>query len=279
MKTCQAPDNREIVPAFVPPIDACDAHCHIFGPHDTFPYSDTASYWPPDAPEASLRKIHDRLGFTRAVLVQASCHGTDNRAMVDAIQNNPDRYRGVCIANENTDFEYLNNNGVKGVRFNFVKHLKSKPNLPLIKKICDIVEPMGWHLVIHIEDDDILIHKEFFETLTIPVVIDHMGRPKIEKGIDDEAFQTILEFVRKPNWWIKVSGSERLGDKLTDMIPFAKEIINATPRVLWGTDYPHPNIKGTMPNDADLLDLLPLMATDQQIHQILVRNPEVLYAF
>ena len=148
---CMPPDNNTKTPLYKAPPKSCDAHCHVFGPSDIFPYSQQASYWPPDADKQALKRLHDKLGIERAVLVQASCHGIDNRAMIDAIKSSNGAYRGVCIANDSfseNDFQDLHDGGVRGVRFNFVKHLGGTPNLEIMKIVLDRVKPLDWHLVI-----------------------------------------------------------------------------------------------------------------------------------
>jgi len=285
-KTCMAPDNNTKKPKYQALKNACDAHCHVFGPHSKFPYSQKASYWPPDAPESSLRKMHDILGIKRAVLVQASCHGIDNRAMVDAIQKDPKRYRGVCIADDSftdKDFKYLDDNGVKGVRFNFVTHLGGAPNLEVMENVINKVIPLGWHLVIHVNAEDIVKYADFFAKFDLTIVVDHMGRVPTSKGVEQEAYKILCEFMRKPNWWVKICGAERIAlqPPFYDAIPYAQGLVAIAPdRILWGTDYPHPNIKEHMPNDADLLDLLPLIVPDIALQKkILVDNPAKLYGF
>jgi 2-methylaconitate cis-trans-isomerase PrpF/predicted TIM-barrel fold metal-dependent hydrolase len=286
-KSCMAPDKNTKTPTYIAPKNACDAHCHIFGPHALFPYSDKATYWPPDAPEADLRKMHDTLGIQRAVLVQASCHGTDNTAMVDAIKKSNGRYKGVCIADDtftDADFKYLDDNGVKGVRFNFVAHLGGAPDLEVMEKVINKVIPLGWHLVIHVNAEDIIKYADFFAKFDLPIVVDHMGRVPTSKGVAQEAYQILLDFMKKDNWWVKICGSERIsaaGAPFYDAIPYAQGLVAVAPeRILWGTDYPHPNIKEHMPNDADLLDLIPLITSDPLLQKkILVDNPARLYGF
>ena len=285
-KTCLPPDNNTKTPCFKAPKNACDAHCHIFGPHNLFPYAQSASYWPPDAPEHSLRAMHDTLGITRAVLVQASCHGTDNRAMVDAIKTHPKRYKGVCIANDqfsDADFAYLNDHGIKGVRFNFVSHLGGAPDLVMMERVVKRIAPLGWHLVVHVNAEDILNYADFFAKFDLPIVVDHMGRVPTAGGIAQKAYQILLECMQKPNWWVKICGAERIANvpPFYDAIVYAQGLVAvAADRVLWGTDYPHPNIKQHMPNDGDLLDLLPLIVPNEHLqHKILVDNPAQLYGF
>lgn len=284
--SCMPPDNNTRTPLYKAPPQSCDAHCHVFGPHAIFPYSDKASYWPPDADKHALKRLHDKLGIERAVLVQASCHGTDNRAMLDAIKSSKGAYRGVCIANDSfseNDFQDLHDGGVRGVRFNFVKHLGGAPNLDSMKTVLERVKPLGWHLVIHVNAEDVISYAEFFDALDMDIVVDHMGRVPTTEGVGQQAYKILLERMQRDNWWMKVCGSERIsmGPPFYDAVPFAQGFIELAPeRILWGTDYPHPNIKKHMPNDADLLDLVPLIARDPAIQKkILVDNPARLYGF
>lgn len=284
--SCMPPDNNTRAPLYQAPPKSCDAHCHVFGPHPMFPYSDKAAYWPPDADKHALKRLHDKLGIERAVLVQASCHGTDNRAMIDAIKSSNGAYRGVCIANDSfneNDFQDLHDGGVRGVRFNFVKHLGGAPNLDSMKTVLQRVKPLGWHLVIHVNAEDVISYAEFFDALDLEIVVDHMGRVPTTEGVGQQAYKILLERMQRDNWWMKVCGSERIsmGPPFYDAVPFAQGFIELAPdRILWGTDYPHPNIKKHMPNDADLLDLVPLIARDAAIQKkILVDNPARLYGF
>lgn len=284
--SCMAPDNETKTPRFKAPPKSCDAHCHVFGPHATFPYSDKASYWPPDAGKDALKRIHDKLGIERAVLVQASCHGIDNRGMMDAIKTSNGAYRGVCIANDTfseNDFQDLHDGGVRGVRFNFVKHLGGAPDLTMMQTVLDRVKPLGWHLVIHVNAEDLIAYADFFNKIEMDIVVDHMARVPTSEGVGQEAYQILLDVLQRDNWWVKVCGAERIAvaPPFYDAVPYAQGLIEVAPdRVIWGTDYPHPNIKKYMPNDADLLDLVPLIARDEATqHKILVDNPARLYGF
>lgn len=284
--SCMAPDNDTRTPRFKAPPLSCDAHCHVFGPHAIFPYSDNASYWPPDADKHALKRIHDKLGIERAVLVQASCHGIDNRGMLDAIKSSNGAYRGVCIANDTfseNDFQDLHDGGVRGVRFNFVKHLGGAPNLDVMKTVLDRVKPLDWHLVIHVGAEDLIEYENFFNQLDMDIVVDHMARVPTSEGVGQKAYQILLDFMQRENWWVKVCGAERIAIQppFYDAVPYAQGLVELAPdRVIWGTDYPHPNIKRYMPNDADLLDLVPLIARDEATQKkILVDNPARLYGF
>jgi predicted TIM-barrel fold metal-dependent hydrolase len=288
-KSCMPPDPNTRVPLFKAPPKACDAHCHVFGPAHLFPYHESSSYIPPDAGKERLKAMHDILDIERAVLVQASCHGPDNRAMLDAIASSNGAYRGVCLGYKNftdNDFIDLNEGGVRGIRFNFVAHLGGAPNLDQMKGILERVVGlgMGWHLVIHVNAEDIVAYEDFFAQFDIPIVVDHMGRVPTHLGVEQPAFKILLNFMQRDNWWVKISGAERIataGPSFYDAIPYAQALIKTAPdRILWGTDFPHPNIKKHMPNDGDLLDLVPLFTADPALQQkILVDNPARLYGF
>lgn len=286
-KTCQPPDPNTKIPALVLPRGACDAHCHVFGPADLFPYHPTRSYTPPDASRQQLKHLHDLIGVERAVIVQASCHGPDNSAMIDAIAHSNGAYRGIAVINESyqdKDFEHLHANGVCGVRFNFVKHLGGAPDLDFLRRTVDRIRDYGWHLVLHFDAGDLIEYDQLLQELNIVIVIDHMGRVKAGDGIEQKPFQTLLRFMENEMFWVKICGSERCstaGPPFTDSAPFARALIEAAPdRVIWGTDWPHPNIKGTMPNDGDLVDLISHFAPEPELQRkFLVDNPARLYGF
>jgi predicted TIM-barrel fold metal-dependent hydrolase len=268
----------------LPPL-SCDAHCHVFGPGDKFPYAPGRRYTPADAPKETLAALHDFLGLDRAVIVHASAHGTDNRALLDALRWAPRRFRGVCNADDSftdRDFEELHEAGVRGVRFNFVKHLGGAPDMRMFWRILERVKPLGWHAVLHMDAVDIeRIKEEVIGKLTLPFVIDHMGRVPSAAGVGQPAFQALLEVVRRDDCWIKVSGSERISFPPYDAaLPFARALVAASPdRCLWGTDFPHPNPTHEA-DEADLVDLIPLFGPDPaQQRRLLVENPARLYGF
>jgi predicted TIM-barrel fold metal-dependent hydrolase len=285
MKTCKAPDPNPRTPAYKLPAGACDAHCHVFGPADRFPYAPDRSYTPPDAPVEDLRRVHAAIGVERAVIVQASCHGTDNTAMVDAIGRSGGAYRGIAIVDGNiTDagLEELDRGGVRGVRFNFVKHLGGTPDLEVFDRVLDRIRPLGWHVVLHLDAGDILEHAERISRIKVPFVIDHMGRVQAKNGLEQEPFRRLLKLMRNELAWVKICGPERVssaGAPFHDAVPFARQLAEAAPdRTLWGTDFPHPNIAGDMPNDGDLVDLLALAVEDETARRkILIDNPDRLY--
>lgn len=287
MNTIAPPDPNTRTPVYKAPPGACDTHCHVFGPGGVFPYAETRKYTPPDAPKVKLRKLHDGLGIERAVIVQASCHGTDNRAMLDAIATSEGRYRGVCNADETfteEEFVELHAGGIRGVRFNFVKHLGGAPDLDKMRQIIDKVAHLPWHVELHFDAKDLLEYESVLDDIPLPVVMDHMGRTPVADGADQAPFQALLNKLKdSESLWVKVSGSERIsaeGPPFSDAVPFARACIEIAPdRVIWGTDWPHPNVK-FMPNDGDLVDLIPQMAPDPEIQQkLLVDNPARLFGY
>ncbi|WP_186018019.1 amidohydrolase family protein [Burkholderia gladioli] len=285
MKSCLPPDPNPTRPSQGLPAGAWDAHCHVFGPGDVFPYAPDRSYTPPDAPYARLVDLHDFLGLERGVIVQASCHGTDNTAMLDAIARSEGRYKGVAIVDGDiTDQQLaeLDARGVCGVRFNFVAHLGGAPDLDVFDRVLERIQHLGWHVVLHLDAQDILTYADRIERIEVPFVIDHMGRVRAEAGLEQQPFAELLALMRNPLAWVKVCGAERVsvGRKpFDDAIPFARALIEAAPdRVLWGTDWPHPNISKDMPNDGGLVDLLFRFCPDAELRQkLLVDNPNRLY--
>jgi predicted TIM-barrel fold metal-dependent hydrolase len=273
--------------AFTPPPGACDAHCHIFGPAFRFPYVPERTYTPPDSGIESLERFQERLGLSRAVFVQASCHGTDNSAMVDALLRGRGRYAGVAMIDDsftNADLGALHDAGVRAARFNFVAHLGGAPDMEVFWRIVARVGSLGWHVVLHFDAVDLPAYIGLLDRLPVPYVIDHMARVDAAAGLDQEPFAGLCELLRDERAWVKVSGAERLSadgpPDYADVVPFARRVIELAPhRVLWGTDWPHPNVR-RMPDDGDLVDLLAAFAPDEATrNRILVDNPARLYEF
>jgi predicted TIM-barrel fold metal-dependent hydrolase len=287
VKSTAPPDPDTRKPKFRLPPLACDAHCHVFGPAEKFPYAPDAPYFPPDAPFERLRKLHDVLGIERAVIVHASCHGADMRVTLDAIARAKGRYRGTAIIDESCgdrDFQKMHDGGIRAVRFNFVKHLGGRPDLGFFRKTVERVKSMGWHLILHLDSTDLVEFRSEFMKLPVPMAIDHMGRVKARDGLEQRPFKTLLEFMKNENCWVKISSAERVSSKgppFTDAVPFARALIEAAPdRILWGTDWPHPNVGKHMPNDGHLVDLFAQMAPEPALQlKILVDNPARLYGF
>ena len=272
--------------AFTPPPNACDAHCHVFGPARRFPFAPNRAYTPPDAGVEEFRALQRRLGLSRAVLVQASCHGTDNAALVDALEHSGGRYAGVAMVDDSftiDDLRRLHDAGVRGARFNFVRHLGGG-DFRAFERIAERVAPLGWHLVVHLDARDLPDTAEHLRRLPCPFVIDHMARVPAGDGLDQAPFQALLELMTDERAWVKICGAERVSatgrPPYDDVVPYARALIAAAPdRVLWGTDWPHPNVRH-MPDDGDLADLLAEFAPDEPArNRILVANPESLYDF
>jgi 2-pyrone-4,6-dicarboxylate lactonase len=285
-KSCLPPDPEPKKPTLALPPGACDAHCHVFGPAARFPYAPDRSYTPPDAPVEMLRRLHAHLGIARAVIVHASCHGTQMDVTLDAIATSHGAYRGVaCVDDSITDreLEDLHRGGIRGIRFNFVKHLGGVPDLGMFYRLLKRIKPLGWHIVLHFDAEDILAQQDLLARIDVPFIIDHMGRVKAGEGVEQPPFQALLGLFRSnPLTWIKVCGAERVSvgkRPFRDAIPFARALIAADPsRILWGTDWPHPNISKDMPNDGELVDLFAEICPDAALRErILVDNPTRLY--
>jgi 2-pyrone-4,6-dicarboxylate lactonase len=275
-------------PKFSAPKGAVDAHCHVFGPGGDFPFAPERKYTPCDASKSQLWALRDFLGFTRNVLVQATCHGADNRALVDALEASSGLARGVATIKEDiTDAELdkLHAAGVRGVRFNFVKRLVDALPFDSLKRIADRIVSRDWHIVIYFESQDLPELYDFFTSLPTTLVVDHMGRPDVTKPVDGEDFALFLKFMAEnDNVWSKVSCPERISvdgpeQGYQDVVPFARKVVESFPdRVLWGTDWPHPNMKSHVPDDGKLVDMIPLFAPTAQLQQkLLIDNPMRLY--
>jgi len=274
-------------PAYVPPPGAVDAHCHVFGPGDTFPYAAERKYTPVDAGKEQLFALRDFLGFDRNVIVQATCHGADNRAMVDALRAAGDRARGVATIRpgvSRAELADLHAAGVRGIRFNFVRRLADPKPDGYYLGLAEGVAEFGWHIVVYFEAPDLAERWRLFTSLPTTVVVDHMGRPDVTQPVDGPDFAQFTRFMREhENVWSKVSGAERLSVSgppgYADVVPFARHIVETFPdRVIWGTDWPHPNMKSHMPDDGNLVDLVPRIAPTEDLQRrLLVDNPMRLY--
>jgi 2-pyrone-4,6-dicarboxylate lactonase len=281
-------------PGFRLPPGSVDAHCHVFGPGAQFPYAPERKYTPCDAGKDQLFALRDHLGFARNVVVQATCHGADNSAMIDALLNSNGQARGVAtVRRDITDNELqsMHKAGVRGVRFNFVKRLVDFTPKDELMLIASRIAEFGWHVVIYFEAQDLPELWEFFTGLPTDVVVDHMGRPDVTKPIDGPEFTLLLKFMREhPNVWSKVSCPERLSvsgpraldgerNAYRDVVPFARRVVEEFPdRVLWGTDWPHPNLNDHMPDDGLLVDYIPHIATTSALQRkLLIDNPMRLY--
>ena len=275
-------------PAFTPPPGAVDAHCHVFGPGDEFPYAPERKYTPCDAGKDRLYALRDFLGFSRNVVVQATCHGTDNRAMVDALVHSDGKARGVAAVRADIgedELAAMHAAGVRGVRFNYVKRLVDPKPDAYYRDIIEKIAAFGWHVVVYFEAADLAEKWDFFTSLPTIVVVDHMGRPDVTKSPDGPEFAQFLRLMERDNIWSKVTCPERLSKSgppaYDDFVRFGRTVVERFPdRVLWGTDWPHPNMNmvGHVPDDGRLVDMIPRIATTAELqHKLLIDNPMRLY--
>ena len=281
------PDPNTKTPTFHLPRGTVDTHTHIFGPASKYPFAADRPYSAPEAPLAMFRALHARIGCDRAVIVNATIHGTDNRVVTDAIAQSHGRYRGIGnIADTITDaeLEALNKGGIRGCRFAFLKRLGGVKDMAAFQRLTHRAAEIGWHIDIYLEPGTVPDFAPLLTALPAPYVIDHMGTVLAAKGLDDPGFTSLLDLQRRdPKCWVKITGLERasaVGKPFHDAVPFARALIdNAPDRVIWGTDWPHPNVK-IMPNDGEIVDLIPLYAPDPaKRHKLLVANPEKLFGF
>jgi len=278
-------DPRE--PGYVPPPGAVDAHCHVFGPGRVFPYAPERKYTPVDAPKEKLFALRDFLGFERNVIVQATCHGADNQALVDALLAADDRARGVATIKpgvSRSELADMHAAGVRGVRFNFVRRLADPKPDEYYRGLVDLIAEFGWHIVVYFEAADLAERWDLFTSLPTVIVVDHMGRPDVTQPVDSPGFALFQRLMHEhENVWAKLSGAERLSVSgppgYEDFVPFARHIAEIFPdRVIWGTDWPHPNMKSHMPDEGDLVDLVPRIAVTGDLQRrLLVGNPMRLY--
>ncbi len=280
-------DPEPSKPSYSPPAGAVDAHCHVFGPGDQFPFAPERKYTPCDAGKDKLFALRDYLGFERNVIVQATCHGADNRALVDALRASDEKARGVATVRDTVsadELSELHEAGVRGVRFNFVRRLVDPKPDAYYHAIIDRIAPLGWHVVIYFEAADLEERWDFFTSLPTTVVVDHMGRPDVTLPVSGPEFGRFIRLMTEhENIISKVTCPERLskigGPAYEDVVPFARTLVEQFPdRVLWGTDWPHPNMTSHMPDDGHLVDFIPQIAPTENLQQkLLVDNPMRIY--
>ena len=274
-------------PKFKVPSGAVDAHCHVFGPADKFPFASTRKYTPCDASKEQLFELRDFLGFERSVIVQATCHGNNNDALEDALIYSNGMARGIASVDQDIDhktLKRLDRAGVRGVRFNFVKRLVDSTPKDVFEKISSMIADYGWHIVVYVEAQDLAELVPFLLSLPTIVVFDHMARPDVTKGIGSKEFSLFLKLMENEKFWCKTTCPERLSkngpdENYSHVVPFMKMLAkDFSNRVLWGTDWPHPNMKSHMPDDGKLVDIIELFAPDMVTQQkLLVDNPMRLY--
>lgn len=289
-RLCPSPDANPHSPNFAIPLGATDCHAHVFGPASRYPYQENRSYTPPDAPLGQLRAMHQKLGIERLVIVQASVHGTDNSAVLDAVAANPKNFRGIAtITEEISEMELarLKDGGIRGIRVNLVDR-GGNPfgSLDALTRIAERIRDLGFHI-------ELLVHVESFAELRalatsvcVPLSVGHIGYTKAATGgIAHPGYQEFLSLLRDGYFWVKLTGPYRISAHVNfpypDVSSMAESVIAAAPdRVVWGSDWPHVMQYRAMPNDGDLLNVLAEWAPDAaQRQRILVDNPARLYGF
>lgn len=272
-------------PRYTPPPGAVDAHCHVFGPMAEFPFSPKAKYLPDDAGPDMLFALRDHLGFAKNVIVQASCHGTDNAATLDAIAKSNGKARGVAVVDpaiSRQELQRLHDGGMRGIRFNFLKRLVDDAPRDKFLEVSRRL-PKGWHVVIYFEADILEELRPFMDAIPVPLVIDHMGRPDVTQGPegpDMKAFRRLLD--SRPDIHFKPTCPDRLdptGDPWNAFADAVRPLVEDYPdRCIWGTDWPHPNMQDNIPDDGHLVDIIPRIAPTEELQRkLLVDNPNALY--
>jgi 2-pyrone-4,6-dicarboxylate lactonase len=274
-------------PTFQLPSGSVDAHCHVFGPGNVFAFASERRYTPCDAGKEQLFALRDLLGFQRNVVVQATCHGSDNSAMLDVLRSARGEARGVATVEASvseSELHEMHESGVRGVRFNYVRRLVDPEPDEYYYRIIEKIAPLGWHVVVYFEAADLEERWDFFTSITTRVIVDHMGIPDVSKPVNGPGFDRFTRLMREhENFWTKVTCPERISlsgpPNFDDVVPFARKVVEEFPdRVLWGTDWPHPNLKGYMPDDGKLVDFIPRIAPSPVLQRkLLVENPARLY--
>ncbi|HVV08623.1 amidohydrolase family protein [Amycolatopsis sp.] len=281
------PDPDPKKPSLTPPPGSCDAHCHIFGPTAKFPYAADRTFTPPEAPLEDLQRLHKFLGLDRAVIVQSAAHTTRHAVLLDALERGAGRYRGVALIRPDTpdaEVAQLHEAGVRGARLHFTPHLGPAPSMETIEAIVAKIRPYDWHLALHVAGDGAAEHEKLVRSLPLTVVIDHMGRPGLRAGLGSAPVTALLRLLDTGSVWIKLSGSDRIATRppsMADSAALARKLARHAPeRVVWGTDFPHPNTHGFVPNDGELVDLLAEIAPDAAaLERLLVTNPVQCFGF
>lgn len=285
--SCPPPHPAPRRPLLRLPAESCDSHCHVFGPSAVFPYAAQRTFTPVDVPLDQLIALHRRLGLERAVIVQSSCYGSDHGALLHTLAAGAGRYRGVALINSSTPAEQigrLHEAGVRGFRLHFLPHLGDPPTWDEVRRCVALVADRGWHAEIHLRHADIARYAGLIRSFPIPVVIDHLARVDLAQGADSDAVSALFGLLDTGDVWVKTSGADRVslaGPPYADAVEFAARLVSHAPeRVLWGTDFPHPNIAGPAPDDGLLVDLLASIAPrGDQLRRMLVQNPAEFFGF
>jgi 2-pyrone-4,6-dicarboxylate lactonase len=285
--TCPPPNPNPTRPRLKLPALSCDSHFHIFGPSKMFPYAAERAFTPYDAPKERLFALHRFLGFERGIFVQSSCHGTDHAAVLDALKDAKGRYRAVALLAPETspqEIARLKDAGFCGVRFHFLPHLGNAPSYDAMRAVMRLIAPHGWHVAIHVTGKDLLAHLDFIKGIEARVVIDHIARLDVTEGVTGAAFTTLRRLLDGGRVWVKLSGTDRVSKQappFRDAVALARALAEHAPeRMVWGTDWPHPNIDKHMPDDGQLVDSIAEIAPDESTRRrMLVDNPAELFGF
>jgi len=287
-----AADAQPHAPSFGLPGGACDCHAHICGPVAAFPYGAERIYTPPDATIESYRHLLAVLGVERAVLIQPSVYGTDNRAMLAALQAAGPGFRGVAVVEPGIsvrDVETLHRAGIRGVRLNLVDRREGRNAVPveMVRALADRIAPFGWHIEFLVNLDEAPGFAGAVADLEVPIVLGHLGYPRAgaRDWVRAPAFEGLLALLAGGRCWVKLTGPYRISGAADlpydDVDAAAARLAQAAPgRLIWGSDWPHVMMKKPMPNDGALCDLLARWIPDAKTrNRILVENPMELYGF
>ncbi len=268
MHECPGPDRHPRRPAFVLPRGACDCHVHVFGPQALYPFSEQRSYTPEDCTFEDLETLHAALGVDRAVIVHGGAHGTDNRVTLAALDRKPDALRGVAVIPSGLprrQLEDMHRRGMRGCRMSTV--VSGGASFAHLPGLADETFDLGWHLVLHFNRASELVEvAPQLRQVRSPFVLDHLARIEPREGVDSPAFATLMRLLDTDRCWIKLASLYRLSAEPyphRDMLPMISRVVESRPdRILWGSNWPHPICPVPMPNDGDLVDLIPLWLPD-----------------
>lgn len=287
--TCPGPVPNPRKPLISLPENSCDSHCHILGPVGKFPYAPERerTFTPPEAPLEALETLWQFLGFKRAVIVQSVTHGEDHAVAIDALRRGMGRFRGVALVRPRTpvaEVARLHDAGFRGTRLHFMPGVAPVPSPDDIAAIIAKVRDYNWHLALHVAGDGVAEYEDFLGSLPGQVVIDHMARINLHDGLNSPAVEALKRLLDRGNIWVKLSGADRIATappSMVDAIALARLLAEHAPeRVVWGTDYPHANTHGFVPDDGNLVDALELIApTEAARRRLLVDNPTVCFDF
>ncbi|PSW20869.1 GntR family transcriptional regulator [Photobacterium sanctipauli] len=283
---CSAADPNIAPASFVLPDNACDCHLHVFGPENKYPYTENRTYTPPDASLGQYKELQSILGLKRAVIVQPSVYGVDNRATLEAVKQGGENFKAVVVVNDDiatSQLESMAEMGAKGARLNLL--FQSNVNIKSLESLAHKLAETDMHLQLLIDVSKSADLMTQLGKLPVQLVFDHMGHMPTTVPQNNVGFQAMLKLMDKGKAWAKLSGSYRFTSEKTtpyhDVTKVAQQLISTnSERVVWGSDWPHPHIPVDMPRDGDLLEMLKRWAPDENTrNNILVNNPAHLYGF